>query len=130
MAEAVKRVLLVDDNEDSRGFLAYALTSAGYVVDEAENGKQALDLLVSEGQVEPVVIILDLEMPVMSGWEFLAIARRYVRLARIPVVIVSGSQRPDEALRHEAIAGYLTKPINPDDVLRVIDHVAAGGTSA
>lgn len=81
MSEAKKPVLVVDDHEDTREMVATMLTDSGFDVVQAANGKEAIDLLVSAGQVEPCLIVLDLEMPVMTGWEFLAIMKSYHRLS-------------------------------------------------
>jgi len=115
-----KPVLVVDDHEDTRSFLRVMLEDEGIGVVEAEHGKAALELLVSRPDLEPCLIVLDLEMPVMSGWEFLAIARTYPDLADIPVVVTSGSEAKSEALDHGAVVDYLAKPV---DLRRLLDTV-------
>jgi CheY-like chemotaxis protein len=113
--EAAKRtVLIVEDDAESRAAMATCLTSAGYAVQEAANGQLALDILVTAGAPEPVLIVLDLEMPVMNGWALLAIIRSYHRLSKIPVVVVSEQEPPGEALTYGAIARYLKKPFDFD----------------
>ena len=87
-------VLIVDDDEDNRQFMAELLSLEGYVVTTARNGQEALNLLP---EWRPFVILLDLEMPVMDGRAF---RQRQLRLAQplssIPVIVCSGS---DEAQR-------------------------------
>lgn len=124
MSEAKKPVLVVDDHEDTREMVATMLTDSGFDVVQAANGKEAIDLLVSAGQVEPCLIVLDLEMPVMTGWEFLAIMKSYHRLSSIPVVVTSGSQQKSEALRHGAVIAYLPKPVNLAGLLERVRQVA------
>ena len=120
-----KPVLVVDDHDDSRQLVAAILQKEGYEVVQAANGRQALDFLVSDGKTEPCLILLDLAMPVMSGWEFLTIVKSYHRLASIPVVVTSGVQNESEALRHGAIADYLPKPVEPSVLLGKIRQTMA-----
>jgi CheY-like chemotaxis protein len=113
----LKRVLLIDDHDDTRELVALVLEHAGYSVLQASQGQQGLDLLVASGLELPSLILLDLQMPVMSGWEFLTIIRSYARLAPIPVIVMSGSASPSESLRHATIAGYLPKPVDQTALL-------------
>lgn len=102
--------------------VAEALRREGYAVIEAEHGRAALELLVG-GTVEPAVIVLDLEMPVMSGWELLGLLKTYHRLAAIPVVVLSGREAPAEALRHATVVKYVAKPCDPVELVRVIESL-------
>jgi CheY-like chemotaxis protein len=81
---------VVDDDDDHRTTLGIALREAGHQVDEAEDGRGAIDYLLSNP--EPGIILLDLIMPGMSGWDVLSVLRSYVRLRRIPVIVVTGNQ--------------------------------------
>jgi CheY-like chemotaxis protein len=107
-------VLVVDDHDDSRAAVCSLLRDAGFAVMEAATGKEALDLLVSEGQQEPCLIVLDLAMPVMSGREFLAIAKSYYRPSLIPVVVIAESPKPSEAVKHGTVVGYFPKLVDLD----------------
>ena len=82
-------ILLVDDDADCREMLADLLSNEGYMVVSAANGRQALDYLSGS---TAALIILDLMMPVMSGWEFLAQQKRDDRVRSVPVVVVTGSR--------------------------------------
>jgi CheY-like chemotaxis protein len=82
------RVLVIDDDEDHRSLLATALIEDGFEFVEAANGRSAIDYLLQNP--EPDIILLDLLMPVASGWEVLNVLRTYLRLRRVPVIIVSG----------------------------------------
>jgi len=115
---------VVDDHKDTREVVCSVLRDEGFVVVQASNGKEALDLLVTQGQQQPCLIILDLEMPVMSGWEFLAIIRSYTRLSSIPVLVISGSQKVSEAVRHGAVLAYLPKPVDFNALLDKVREVA------
>jgi CheY-like chemotaxis protein len=66
------------------------------------------------------LIVLDLVMPQMSGWEFLAIVKSYYRLAAIPVFIVSGARPHPETLQRHTVQGYFPKPV---DALAFVDRI-------
>ena len=92
---ANKRILLVDDDADLRESLAEALEEAGYTVDRAGNGQEALQKLRSHtGPDRPVAVLLDLLMPVMNGWQFCQLKRRDPAVADIPVIAMSGGGQP------------------------------------
>ena len=81
----IPRVLLVDDEPRARGILSRLLNAAGFVTQEAEDG---IDGLAKLRETLPDVIISDLNMPRMSGVEFISVVRR--RLPHIPVIVISG----------------------------------------
>lgn len=117
-------VLLVDDDSVIRDHVRSALREDGHVVVEAVNGKEALEFLVSNHGIEPSLIILDLEMPVMSGVEFLELARNYTRLSRIPILVASeGRERPDLP-RHAAIVGFIRKPFGLEQLVARVGVIA------
>jgi CheY-like chemotaxis protein len=121
----VKRVLLIDDHDDTRELVALVLAQAGYSVLQASDGQQGIDVLVATAHDLPRLILLDLQMPVMSGWEFLTIVRGYVRLAAIPVIIMSGSEGPSEVLGHATVTGYITKPVDEKLLLARVKQAVA-----
>jgi len=113
-------VLVVDDDPDLRELLAEALREEGYTVASASNGREALDLL--ERGLVPSVILLDLMMPVMNGFEFRAKQQATPALASIPVVVISahsGSARPTGFAE---AAGYLRKPFELDVMLETVSR--------
>jgi adenylate cyclase len=85
---AGRRALIVEDDEDTRRWLHRALERVGWEVNEAANGKEALDAL---NQAPVNVILLDLMMPEMDGFEFLAERRKSKALAKIPVIVVTAA---------------------------------------
>jgi CheY-like chemotaxis protein len=93
--ERTKRVLLVDDDPDIRESLAELLEYEGYAVVRAANGAQALARLRQPPL--PCVILLDLMMPVMDGFEFREVQKRTPELADIPVVVITAGGRVDRA---------------------------------
>ena|SRR5688572_16413077 len=115
-------ILIVDDDEDLCAELRAVLEVEGREVLEARNGKQALTLLTNGDVAEPGVIILDVKMPVMSGWEFLSIIRNYRRLARIPVLLISGASYT-EAVARGVVSECLRKPIQADELLRKLAQI-------
>ena len=101
-----ERILIVDDCEDIRDFLAASLQAEGYSVVTAANGAEALDEL--RGTAPPSVMLLDLEMPVMSGWQVLTEVGEDPKLASVQIIVVSGSKVD---LAKVPAAGVFTKPI-------------------
>jgi CheY-like chemotaxis protein len=86
----MKRVLIVDDNDEGRVVLAETLRMEGYEVFEARNGREALEVLQN---IDPCVVVLDLVMPGISGEEVLATLRRSGRLEKLRVVVLTGLER-------------------------------------
>ena len=115
----VALVLIVDDDADLRGVTAAILSLHGYDVVEAADGRGALACLV---KWVPDLVILDLHMPLMNGWEFRAEQRGLAdeRLAAIPVLLLTGEVAPErEAMKLNA-AGLVQKPYEPQDLLRAV----------
>lgn len=113
-------ILIVEDDETIRESLGEILEDEGYGVSLAEHGAAALSRL--EGAPLPALILLDLMMPVMNGWEFRKQQLLRPELAQIPVVIVSGVSNDDARLRTLAVAAVLPKPI---EIARLLEVVAA-----
>ena len=116
-AEARAIILVVDDDDDIRAVVRETLWEAGYSVVEAVNGKTALEFLVAHHGAEPALILLDLAMPVMTGWEFLEVVKDDLRFAQIPILISSASRPQPDAKTHGAIVGFLPKPFERDELL-------------
>ena len=111
-------ILVVDDDASVRDAMAEMLSTLGYATDTAENGREALARIERR---RPTVILLDLKMPVMDGWQLLRELRAERATARIPVLILSAFGFEWEA---ELIAaqGYLHKPTDFEtirDTIRV-----------
>ncbi len=112
-------VLIVEDDRAIREPLSVLLRGEGYRVSLAENGQEALRKLRTEPS--PDIIVLDLRMPVMDGWEFRAIQQRDPVLGLIPVVAISADGSA-QAVTMSADA-YLRKPLDPSDLLQTIDGI-------
>ena len=118
------KVLVVDDEPLARERMAALLAEIGDVdvVGEAGNGREMLEAVA---RLRPELVLLDINMPVMSGLEFLTHCKKEKVFQNIPVVIVSseGNAR-DTILGIKAGAkGYLTKPFRPDDLYKLIDRI-------
>lgn len=114
----------MDDDLDSREGYSEYLRANGYVVDTLEDAREALGTI---RQHRPDVVLLDLQMPHIDGWELLRQLRADPPIADVPVVVVSACVFPDDRAR-AAEAGcnmFLTKPCLPDEVLSSVQSVLA-----
>jgi len=121
-------VLVVEDDEDIRADLAAILRVKGFTVDEAANGKEALARL--RDGARPCVIVLDLMMPVMNGWELRAAMLGEQTWDDIPVVVVSGQGRiapAEEATL--APAAVLVKPFELTELLELVGRYCRRDTA-
>lgn len=107
-------ILVVDDDPDVRDMMDAILTRAGYTVETASNGLEALALLRS---IEPALIFLDINMPMMSGVEFREAQRRDRTLIRIPTVVMTGGDV--HPLLDLAVDETMRKPAHKADVLAI-----------
>ena len=113
--------MIVDDDMDIREAVAEVLQDAGYIAYVAANGKEAIEQLTLEvDEPMPIVILLDLMMPVMDGRSFVAEARRMQALAGIPIVIFSAHGDSREAARELGVAGCLRKPLRREQLLEAV----------
>ncbi|HEY3352798.1 MAG TPA: response regulator [Polyangia bacterium] len=120
-------VLVVDDEDDIREVLRLALEAEGYRVETAAHGREALARLAAGAR--PCLILLDLMMPVMDGFEFLAARARDPVAAAIPVLVVSAFA--DRAAAVTGVAGILKKPVDLDVLLaQVARHCRASASGA
>jgi len=118
-------ILLVDDDAELRDELAAALTEVGYEVVSASNGREALEQL--KARPLPRVIVLDLLMPVMNGWEFCDAARGDPTMGKIPIVVTSGAVSRDPASPYYInVDDFITKPFDLDELLVKIRRLSAG----
>ena len=109
-------IFIVEDDVDTREMLETLLELEGYRVETAANGRQALERL-NQG-LRASVILLDLMMPVMDGWQFRREQRRDAALASIPVIAVSAAGK--ERLQRIDADSYVSKPVDFDELLEKI----------
>jgi CheY-like chemotaxis protein len=112
----VKQILLVDDDRDVIDALRVVLSEEGYDVATASNGYEALLYLKSHSPL-PSLILLDVMMPVMDGYEFRIEQQRDPAIARIPVVVVTAGSI-GERVAEMGVTGLLRKPFDLDRLLR------------
>jgi CheY-like chemotaxis protein len=115
-----KRVLVVDDEPDVRLVARVILGSAGYEVLEADSGEAALARL-GDGDV-PDVVLLDVRMPGLDGWDVLARLRANPNLYSVPVVVFTAhlSAREDAPEAWRDYEHFITKPFKPDELLGAV----------
>ena len=116
-----KQVMIVDDEFGIRDALTMLLEDEGYAVSSASNGQEALQQLREDpARPLPCVILLDLMMPIMDGWQFKAVQEQDPRLSPIPVIVISadGSVRQKAAALHAS--EYLQKPIELEKLLDIV----------
>jgi CheY-like chemotaxis protein len=111
-----RSVLIVEDDNDIRESLVDLVELEGCAVLQATNGKEALELLKVE---RPCLILLDLFMPIMSGFEFLSARSHDYTIATIPVVVVSAVAEEAQQ-KTENVAAYIKKPLDLDSILSVV----------
>jgi two-component system, chemotaxis family, chemotaxis protein CheY len=112
-------VLVVDDDPDILQTLGLCLSSEGYRVLMAANGKEALDILDRE---HPSVILLDLMMPVMDGWQFVAELDQRGR-RDVPLLILSADRSVQGHAQQLRANGHLAKPFDLDELLSKVQHL-------
>lgn len=116
----VKRVLVVDDEESIREVLDLVLSQEGYEVITAPNGAVALSLL---DQAPPAVILLDMKMPIMDGWQF-ARAYRQRPSPRAPIVVITAATDAAERAAEINADGFVSKPCNLEELFNVVARFA------
>jgi CheY-like chemotaxis protein len=109
-------VLIVEDDADLREMMAQLLTLEGYGTVTASNGREALRLLHEAAM--PKVILLDLMMPVMDGWEFRRQQQADATIAGLPVIVLSALD-PNRA-SNLAASAFLKKPLDFDRLLQLV----------
>ena len=123
-----KKVLIVDDDEGVRLFVQAIMEGAGWVTVEGHTGQDALDLAESE---EPDLIILDITMPVMDGFDAFKSLRSSPFTDKIPIIMLTAINTDDPDTRYDAAVmekkfgvsrpeGFVDKPVDPDFLLASI----------
>ena len=113
--QAEDRILVVDDAFDNSFLLQTLLENEGYQVDVADSGQAALEKIVA---APPALVLLDVMMPGMNGFEVTRQIRQNDRLPFIPIVLVSGYGQPDLDLSIDiGVNGFIRKPIDFEEVI-------------
>ncbi|MCE5300754.1 MAG: response regulator [Spirochaetia bacterium] len=116
-----KRVLYIEDSEQNMYLIRYILEAAGYEILQAKEGETGLKIAKSE---LPDMILLDIQLPVMDGYEVAKRLRKIPETMKIPVVALSSYAMVGD--REKALAagctGYIDKPINPEKFVKQIEQ--------
>ena len=117
-------VLIVDDDPDLLDVTSFVIENEGMAVETARNGEEALALL-GTGRL-PALVLLDLMMPVMNGWEFLTAVANDPGLQELPVVVLTAAERAQIPGALEV----LSKPMDLKELLRVVERYVRGHRDA
>ena len=119
------RVLVVDDSPSVVSWLAVELTALGHEVEATDNGHEALLLMELD---PPDLVVLDIEMPLMNGFDVLRKMRRKPRLGHLKVVLLTGRETDANRARGYRLGArhFLTKPVDAEELSQaVVDAIAA-----
>ena len=114
------KILVVDDESRMRKLVKDFLTKSGYIVLEAENGNDALDLFYKDKEI--ALLILDVMMPGMDGWE---VCREIREVSKVPIVMLTAKgEEEDELLGYKlGVDEYITKPFSPKILVARVEAV-------
>ena len=121
-----KTVLVVDDSPTMRQMVAFTLTSAGYQVVEAGNGKEAVGKV--NGGAKPDLVVTDLNMPEMDGITLIKEIRKMPARKFTPILMLTTEASDDKKKAGQAAGatGWIVKPFNPEQMMAVIKKVLPG----
>jgi CheY-like chemotaxis protein len=116
-----KKILVVDDNRDAADTLSLLLRNEGHTVHTAYGGTEAIQIADA---VRPEVVLLDIQMPRMSGYDLVRELRRHERAPRPLLIAVSawGQESDKLASRQAGFDHHLTKPVDPDALLQLLER--------
>lgn len=117
-----RKILVVDDEQDLLDLMEIILGAEGFNIVKASNGKEALAQVEAE---HPDLVLLDVMMPLMDGWEVLRTLKSSANTIKIPVVMVTAKIGPDDRARgmREGVADYICKPFAPREVVNRIKAI-------
>jgi two-component system cell cycle response regulator DivK len=120
----VPRILVVDDAEDTRVLYATFLSFSGLTVEEASDGEMALDSIAKS---PPDLVVMDLAMPRVDGWETTRLIKSNPRTQNVRVIVVTSNAMPDQVAKARAAGAdeVLTKPCLPEALLVAVRAVLA-----
>lgn len=124
MTAAGCSVCVVDDDDDIREALSDVLSIEGYDVISADDGESALGLLRTR-RSDCRLILLDLMMPQMNGWEFRRLQLQDPTIAAIPVLLLTGAGTAARSIDELHVAGTIEKPVELDTLLAEVAHYCA-----
>ena len=127
MSQRKRTILIVDDEEDVLDLLQLVFETSGFAVRRAATGKSAVSIAYEE---PPDVVLLDVMMPEMDGWQVLRTLKADERTRQVPVVMLSArAERRDKMIGlQEGAEGYIAKPFSPAEVVREVQSFLERGT--
>lgn len=128
MSNKVK-ILAIDDEIKALDLFKFSLEAYGFEVLAASDGQAGIEQAIS---VKPDLIILDIRMPKLDGWDVCRILKQNPLTNRIPIVFLTAysSVRDKERAKELGVHAYLTKPVNPDNIIMLIESIVASTTSS
>ncbi|HXG91778.1 MAG TPA: response regulator [Blastocatellia bacterium] len=127
MSNQKAKILVIEDDEYSRDALAHLLASEGYNTQSASDGESGL---TKAREMRPDVIVLDLNLPGINGKQVIKTIRDDESLKKIPILIVTGEDNEARAAVDLGADGYLTKPVEFDDLIREISELQSKSAGA
>lgn len=124
-----EQVLVVEDNADIRETMDLLLQDAGYSVRQAINGRDAVDQLL-RGSCSPTVILLDMQMPIMNGRQFMVELRKWPAFDSISVILCSANLDINALAAELGVSGYLTKPVDYHELIQMIGELNSRALAA
>ena len=124
-----KQVLIIDDDEDTRIIYSLILQQAGYVVSQAGDGEAGLYAALDS---KPALVVLDIGLPKMSGWEVCNRLRSDARTSAAKIVVVTAHAHMEESRKAEECRPdrLLTKPVSPFDVREHVQQLIGPGVAS
>ena len=113
-------VLVVDDDPFVRAMLSAFLEQEGYRVQTAANGAEALDCVLQE---QPTLVLLDMNMPIMDGWDFVRELKS--REFQIPIIVMTPARDARECAQEVGATAYVSKPVSLPALISHIDQICA-----
>ena len=119
----VERILVVDDTPDNLFLIETVLQAEGYQVEVADNGQDALSMIEAE---PPALLLLDVMMPGMHGYEVVRRIRQNSNFPFIPIILITGCEQLDTSEQFDvAVEGFICKPIDFDELLKHVSTILA-----
>jgi DNA-binding response OmpR family regulator len=114
--EELKKIIIIEDDKDINELIAYNLRRAGFLVEQAFDGEKGLSMVKKNS---PALIILDIMLPKMDGYDFLGKIKKDDSISNIPVIIVSAKNSPGAIIRgfNLGAADYIPKPFNIGELI-------------
>jgi CheY-like chemotaxis protein len=115
----MKRILVIDDKDDIRSVIVSTLTTAGFASEQAADADEALQLAITR---RPDLILCDVNMPNMDGYQTLSAIREIPHLASVPIILMTGSADRDGFRRGMACGAddFLLKPFTPEELVQAV----------